>query len=304
MAYREIGLDSRETQNARAGWKEREDAILWEEVAKARSEGRPLKSVFASVAQMTGRKANSVRNYYYAKVREHRGEPMVGGLVPEVTAFVPFTQDEIAGLIKQVLSAQARGQSVRACTLELGRGDNKAMLRYQNKYRSVVKNNPQLVSEIMQQMQDEGMPFANPYDLIGARRRRSRPHGTYQGAALRAIEEWESLNADAARELFRALEQAAKSLRRTGSDATIARMENETRALRLQLDSQLQLNRSLKEQSGTLLSLLRQLIEVNKDFLSTNKDVSGAGPLSDYVHRLQNSVISFEQLVAGDSGIF
>jgi len=142
---------------ARTGWRSDEENLLWKEVKTARSEGRPLKSVFDSVAEKTGRKPNSIRNFYYAKVREdpqHEHSP----------AFVPFTQDEIWDLLVTVLSAQARGQSVRACTLEMGRGDTRAMLRYQNKYRALIKNNPVLVSEVVRYMRENEMPSVDPYE--------------------------------------------------------------------------------------------------------------------------------------------
>ena len=149
---------------ARTGWRSDEETLLWSEVKTARSEGRPLKSVFDSVASKTGRKPNSIRNFYYAKVREdpeHEHSP----------AFVPFTQDEIWDLLVTVLAAQARGQSVRACTLDMGRGDTRAMLRYQNKYRALVKNNPVLVSEVVRYMRENDMPSVDPYEKGMAKRR-------------------------------------------------------------------------------------------------------------------------------------
>ena len=53
----------------RSGWKDEEKLMLWDEVKKAQSSGAPLKRVFETVAQLTGRKPNSVRNYYYMKVK-------------------------------------------------------------------------------------------------------------------------------------------------------------------------------------------------------------------------------------------
>ena len=32
--------------------------------------------------------------------------------------------------------------SVRACTMMMGKNDTSKMLKYQNKYRAVIKNNP------------------------------------------------------------------------------------------------------------------------------------------------------------------
>ena len=148
----------------RAGWKDTETNLLWEEVRNAREMGLPLKSAFDNVAEKTGRKPNSIRNFYYAKVKE-------GGVdIPAInSAFTPFTDDEIDNLIETVLAAQAKGMSVRGITMQMGEGDKKAMLRYQNKYRSMVKNNPDAVRAVMQRMRADGKESFDPYS-------QQRPH--------------------------------------------------------------------------------------------------------------------------------
>ena len=55
---------------------------------------------------------------------------------------MPFTEPEVEQLVENVLRGRAKGQSVRACLQELSGGDHSLMLRYQNKYRSVLKNRP------------------------------------------------------------------------------------------------------------------------------------------------------------------
>ena len=149
---------------ARQGWQEEERQLLYERVRTAREQGQPLRSAFESIAQATGRKPNSVRNYYYAAVKE--GELTVPG---DRNAFTPFTQEEIETLIETVLSAQAHGISVRSITMTMGEGDKKAMLRYQNKYRSMVKNYPETVLAVYRRMQEEGKDTFNPYS-------QQRPH--------------------------------------------------------------------------------------------------------------------------------
>lgn len=47
------------------GWRESERELLFDGVREARRSGKPLKAVFEDVATQTGRKANSIRNYYY-----------------------------------------------------------------------------------------------------------------------------------------------------------------------------------------------------------------------------------------------
>ena len=50
-------------KSARQGWQEEERQLLYERVRTAREQGQPLRSAFESIAQATGRKPNSVRNY-------------------------------------------------------------------------------------------------------------------------------------------------------------------------------------------------------------------------------------------------
>ena len=69
---------------------------------------------------------------------------------------MPFTEEEIHYLLRTVLSAQANGISVRCCTMSMGGGDNRAMLRYQNKYRALLKNRPALVRQVAEELKAEG----------------------------------------------------------------------------------------------------------------------------------------------------
>lgn len=148
----------------RAGWSDSESERLWEEVRSIREQGLPLKSAFENMAAYTGRKPNSIRNYYYAKVKECAGD-----ILSEKGAFTPFTSEEIEELIEKVLSAQAQGMSVRGITMKMGQGDKRAMLRYQNKYRSMVKNNPDVVRKVLERMRADGRQAFDPYS-------QQRPH--------------------------------------------------------------------------------------------------------------------------------
>ncbi len=142
----------------RAGWNREEQSLLWNQVTKTRDAGQPLKQAFEDMARLTGRKPNSIRNFYYAKVKE-------GAFVPtgERSAFTPFSPDEIDMLLETVLGAQAKGMSVRSITMQLGCGDKKAMLRYQNKYRSLIKNNPEAVYASVQRLRERQQPWYDPY---------------------------------------------------------------------------------------------------------------------------------------------
>ena len=137
------------------GWSEQETQTLFSTADLAIKEGAPIKSVFEQVARLTGRKPNSIRNYYYLKLRERTGCGR--------TAFVPFSDDESDMLIETILSGKAAGKSVRSIAFEMGSGDKKAMLRYQNKYRSLLRSDPERVSRVMDEMRRSGKPCADPF---------------------------------------------------------------------------------------------------------------------------------------------
>ena len=102
----------------RSGWSDRENQLLWEMADEAQQQGLPLKAVFEQIARQTGRRPNSIRNYYYAQVRQHDGGE------PRPARFVPFTQQEVDWLMEQVLVARSAGQSVRSCLQKLSGGDH------------------------------------------------------------------------------------------------------------------------------------------------------------------------------------
>ena len=139
----------------RAGWSDSENKLLWETADEAQQQGLPLKAVFEQIARKTGRRPNSIRNYYYAQVRQHDGEA-------RPARFVPFTQQEVDWLMEQVLIARSAGQSVRSCLQKLSGGDHSLMLRYQNKYRAVIKSRPDYVQDMVEKLNEQGVACETP----------------------------------------------------------------------------------------------------------------------------------------------
>ena len=140
----------------RMGWSDTEEKLLWETAEEAQRKGLPLKAVFEHIADRTGRKPNSIRNYYYQQVRAREADR------PHAARFIPFTQDEVDHLMREVLTSVGQGQSVRACLSRISEGDHSRMLRYQNKYRSVIKSRPEYVQTIVDQLQAEGVACSAP----------------------------------------------------------------------------------------------------------------------------------------------
>lgn len=160
----------------RSGWREEEISQLREAVRRAGGEGEPLRGVFERVGASLGRKPNSVRNYYYACLKREESDS-----VPHAAPFQTFTTDEVYQLVHDVLAARARGVSVRACVQQMANGSRKDMLRFQNKYRSVLKTRPALVRKVMEDMRENGEATFDPYAAQGAQ---AQP--LHDGIALRA----------------------------------------------------------------------------------------------------------------------
>lgn len=142
---------------ARNGWSETEKTMLEDAVRRADESGASLRSVFEETGLRLGRKPNSVRNFYYLQLRSRDGQG-----VQRAAPFVLFTEDEVYALVKEILKGKSLGKSVRACVTEMAGGDKTTMLRYQNKYRSVLKKRPALIEAVLKELEAEGVHCDNP----------------------------------------------------------------------------------------------------------------------------------------------
>jgi len=291
------------TEN-RLGWSRSEDALLFEAVRAARAKAEPLKSVFERVAAETGRRPNSIRNYYYVRIKQADAPETAAAHSP---AFVPFTEEEIDHLLRTVLGAQARGQSVRACTLEMGNGDNRMMLRYQNKYRALIKNNPDRVREVIAAMRAENAPTFDPYEER-PRHRSGRPRGSGRraeqnllsvvGSVVNDLDRVEGLDVGAFFESLGALavsaaRGAAAAEQLSAEGGSISLLE-ENRELNAELQSQQRELAAQRERFTTLLGYFRQLVQVNSEFLGLTSVVKVSN-LSNYIRDLSEKLEGCEQ---------
>jgi len=147
-------MENQVKTRSRAGWHEDETTRLFTAVKEASATGAPLRSVFESLSGDLGRKPNSIRNYYYACLRQ---KPDAAFL--RATPFTAFTPEETHHLLRQVLMARGQGMSVRACVMNMAGGDHSRMLRYQNKYRTVLKHRPEMIEAVREELRQEGLPY-------------------------------------------------------------------------------------------------------------------------------------------------
>ena len=142
------------------GYTEEEAKNLVEYISKGKKDGKTLSGLFASYAQKTGRAKGSVRNYYYALLRASGGDARVRNMLTgtglKAEKILQFTEEETDEILKAILTQKSRGISVRKAVLNLSNGDDKLMLRYQNKYRNVLAKQPERIEKLMKECGIEG----------------------------------------------------------------------------------------------------------------------------------------------------
>ena len=134
------------------GYTEEEAKELIEYVKEGKSRGKTLTSLFESYGLRHGRAKGSVRNYYYALMKNEKADERVVRLldgshltVEKIRAFSPAERDET---LRKVLLEKSKGVSVRRAIFNLAGGDDKLMLRIQNKYRNTLKKEPERIAKI------------------------------------------------------------------------------------------------------------------------------------------------------------
>ena len=121
-------------------------------VCEGKLKGKTLTRIFEEYATKTGRAKGSVRNYYYALLKKSDDEDvkkMLAGTDLKAEAIKPFTDEETDKILRAILTEKSKGVSVRRAVLNLSGGDDKLMLRYQNKYRNVLAKQPEKIKAIM-----------------------------------------------------------------------------------------------------------------------------------------------------------
>lgn len=139
-------------------WKDEDVKKLFEIVEQNKSKNQSLLTAFTEYAKLTGRKRNSVRNYYYQELTELQNNKSRASKLNIdikkhiVNESILFTENETRSIISNILKLNNEGYSIRKACLKLANNDVNLMVRYQNKYRSVLKTNPKLIEEISKEL--------------------------------------------------------------------------------------------------------------------------------------------------------
>ena len=136
------------------GYTEEEAKSLVRYICAGKNAGKTLSGLFESYAQKTGRAKGSVRNYYYALLKtteDVRVKKLLNNTGLHAEKITQFSEEETDKMLKAVLEQKAKGVSVRRAVLNLAGGDDKLMLRYQNKYRNVLTKQPERIEKLMRE---------------------------------------------------------------------------------------------------------------------------------------------------------
>lgn len=138
------------------GYTEDEARELIDFVENGKRAGKTLTALFAAFGESHGRAKGSVRNYYYALMKNEQGDnrivQLLDGRKLTVGKIRAFSEEEADETIRSILTERAKGMSVRKAIFQLSGGDDKLMLRLQNKYRNTLKKEPERIEKIRREL--------------------------------------------------------------------------------------------------------------------------------------------------------
>ena len=138
------------------GYTEEEAKSLVEFIKEGKQKGKTLTYLFETYGLQKGRAKGSVRNYYYTLMKNEKGDERIVKLLDgselSVEKIKEFTEEETDETIRNILAEKSKGLSVRRAIFNLAQGDDKLMLRLQNKYRNTLKKEPCRIAAIAADM--------------------------------------------------------------------------------------------------------------------------------------------------------
>lgn len=138
------------------GYTEEEAKTLVAFIKEGKSKGKTLTYLFETYGFNHGRAKGSVRNYYYALMKNEKKDERIVRLLDgsslSVEKIREFTQEETDEALKSILTEKSKGFSVRRAIFNLSAGDDKLMLRLQNKYRNTLKKEPERIARIAEKL--------------------------------------------------------------------------------------------------------------------------------------------------------
>ncbi len=130
------------------GYTEEEATGLIEYIYTGKNAGKTLSYLFETYGLEHNRAKGSVRNYYYSflkKQDDSRVKRILEGKNLSAGCIRPFTEEETDEMLEKILAERKKGYSVRRSIMNVCGGDERLMLRMQNKYRNLLKKQPERI---------------------------------------------------------------------------------------------------------------------------------------------------------------
>ena len=138
------------------GYTEEEAKNLVDFIKEGKQKGKTLTYLFESYGLKRSRAKGSVRNYYYALMKNEKQDERIVKLLDgsslSVEKIREFTEEETDEALRSILAEKSKGLSVRRAIFNLSGGDDKLMLRLQNKYRNTLKKDPCRIAKLAAEM--------------------------------------------------------------------------------------------------------------------------------------------------------
>ena len=136
------------------GYSAQEAEGLVEYISEGKKAGKTLTSLFSSYGSRHGRASGSVRNYYYQllKTKDEKAKRILRGKGLKAEKIKEFSDRETDEMLKNILAERSKGVSVRRAIQKIADGADRLMLRYQNKYRNMLKKQPERIEETAKNM--------------------------------------------------------------------------------------------------------------------------------------------------------
>ncbi|MBQ8295023.1 MAG: hypothetical protein IJX87_01160 [Clostridia bacterium] len=163
------------------GYTEEEAKNLVEYIKEGKQAGKTLTYLFETYGARNGRAKGSVRNYYYALMKNEKQDERIVRLLDgsslSVEKIREFTEEETDRTLRSILAEKSKGLSVRRAIFNLSGGDDKLMLRLQNKYRNTLKKEPKRLAELATEMglREEAAQLAQGVSARSAVKKNEKP---------------------------------------------------------------------------------------------------------------------------------
>ena len=171
------------------GYTEEEAKVLVDYVKNGKEAGKTLTWLFESYGREHGRAKGSVRNYYYALMKNERGDERIVKLLDGTNLSVEkireFTDEETDEVLRSILAEKSKGMSIRRAICNIAAGDDKLMLRFQNKYRNTLKKEPERITKIASEL---GLTEEEGQKLISSGKNRAKVTGEERTFLRRRLE--------------------------------------------------------------------------------------------------------------------